>query len=137
QSLGIAPNYEIFLGMAEFAAGFLLLFRKTTSLGAALTFVVLGNIVIANHVYDGSVHVHSAYYAIIALIILWYDLPKIWKLLVLEKDVNVANYYPSFTDKWEKFTRTGLKVFVHSIFVALFLYLQMDDFKHAPYRIPD
>ena len=60
QSVGITPGYEIFLGAAEFLAGFLLLFRKTSALGAALTAVVLGNIVIANHVYDGSVHVHSA-----------------------------------------------------------------------------
>ncbi|HSY61160.1 MAG TPA: hypothetical protein VK796_04745, partial [Cytophaga sp.] len=137
QSVGIVPSYEVFLGCAEFAAGFLLLFRKTTALGAALTAVVLGNIVIANHVYDGSVHVHSACYTIIALIILWRDLPNIWNLLVKEKDVLPKPFYPVITQAWLKYTRIGLITFVHVVFVALFFVLQIDDYVHAPYRLPD
>ena len=137
QSVGIVPSYEIFLGAAEFTAGFLLLFRKTTALGAALTAVVLGNIVIANHAYDGSVHVHSACYTIIALIILWHDLPNIWNLLVREKDVLPLPYYPVITQFWLKYTRIGLITFVHVVFVALFFVLQIDDYMHAPYRLPD
>ena len=137
QSVGIVPSYEVFLGIAEFTAGFLLLFRRTTALGAALTAVVLGNIVIANHVYDGSVHVHSFCYTIIALIILWYDLPNIWNLLVREKDTIPKTYYPIISEAWLKYTRIGLKAFVHIVFVALFLMLQIDDYVHAPYRLPD
>ncbi len=137
QSVGITPGYEVFLGVAEFTAGFLLLFRKTTALGAALTAVVLGNIVIANHAYDGSVHVHSACYTILALILLWYHLPPIWNLLVKEKDSIPAAFYPVINEKWLKYTRTGLKAFVHVVFVALFFVLQVDDYVHAPYRLPD
>ncbi|MGN6647768.1 MAG: hypothetical protein ACTHJT_14700 [Cytophaga sp.] len=137
QSVGIVPGYEIFLGAAEFIAGFLLLFRKTTALGAALTAVVLGNIVIANHAYDGSVHVHSFCYTILALIILWKDFPNIWNLLVREKDVFPQTYYPSFTEPLIKYTRLTLITFVHVVFVALFFVLQVDDYIHAPYRLPD
>ncbi|MCH5686020.1 hypothetical protein LWM68_18260 [Niabella sp. W65] len=50
--LGVAPVYEVWLGFAEFIAGFLLLFRRTTAIGAALAFVVFGNIAISNHAYD-------------------------------------------------------------------------------------
>lgn len=137
QGVGIAPGYEVFLGLAEFAAGFLLLFRKTTALGAALTAVVLGNIVIANHVYDGGVHAHSFYYTIIASILLWYHFPKIWHLIVNERDITPINYYPSFSENWQKYSRLGLKVFVHGVFVIWFFILQVDDYVHAPYRLPD
>lgn len=137
QGVGITPGYEVFLGLAEFAAGFLLLFRKTTALGAALTVVVLGNIVIANHVYDGGVHVHSFYYTILGMFILWKDFPKIWNLLVREKDSMVVHYYPAFIEKWQRYTRNGIKLFLHGVFVVLFFILQVDDYIHAPYRLPD
>jgi hypothetical protein len=137
QAVGITPGYEVFLGFAEFIAGFLLLFRKTTALGAALTAVVLGNVVIANHVYDGSVHVHSFYYTILAIFILWKDLPDIINLLVREKDVLNVHYYPSFSETWKKYARKGAKVFLFGVFVILFFGLQVVDYLYAPYRLPD
>jgi hypothetical protein len=137
QGVGIVPEYEVFLGLAEFAAGFLLLFRKTTTLGAALSVVVMANIVIANHVYDGSVHVHSFYYTLLSLFILWKDFPKIWHLLIHEKDVVLTSYYPSFSETWQKYSRLGIKIFIHIVFVGLFLGLQIEDWIHDPYRLPD
>lgn len=137
QGVGVVPGYEVFLGFAEFIPGILLLFRKTSALGAALGAVVLGNIVIANHVYDGSVHVHSAYYTIISLIILWKYLPSIVNLLILKKDVITNYYYPDFKKKWQRYSQLGLKLFVHILFVYIFFGLQVDDYLNAPYRLPD
>lgn len=136
QSVGIVPGYEVFLGFAECLAGFLLLFRKTTALGAALTTVVLGNIVIANHVYDGSVHLHSFHFALLGFLLLWYDLPRIYQLLVTEKDVLPVHYYPAFNLNWQKYLRTGLKAAGYGIFVVLLLILQWDNYLHDSYRIP-
>ncbi|HEY8400229.1 MAG TPA: hypothetical protein VIK89_03150 [Cytophagaceae bacterium] len=137
QAVGIVPEYEVFLGLAEFVAGFLLLFRKTTALGAALTAVVLGNIVIANHVYDGSVHVHSFYYTLLAIFLLWKYLPSITRLLIGRQDVAPAIYYPQFNEKWQRYTRTGIKLFLHYVFVGLFFALQVIDYIYDPYRIPE
>lgn len=135
QSVGIVPNYESFLGFAEVLAGGLLLFRKTTALGGALTLVVLGNVAIANHVYDGSVHVPSFTYALLGAFILWYDLPSIWKLIVLEKEVTPFHYYPDLSYGWKKYSRLTLKVIGFSVFVGLGFYLHASgDLK---YRMPE
>ena len=134
QSVGIVPHYESFLGFAEFLGGILLLFRKTTALGAAITTVVLANIVLANHVYDGSVHIHSFMFAFVAFILLWKDLPNIWNLLVREKDVTPAVYYPDFSTPWKKYTHLIVKT------VALLIFVVLEFILHATgefeYRVP-
>jgi uncharacterized membrane protein YphA (DoxX/SURF4 family) len=136
QSVGIVPGYEVFLGAAEFIAGFLLLFRKTSPVGAALTAVLMFNVALANHAYDGSVHIHSAGYAILAILLLWNDLPKIWRLLYKQQDVILKKYSPAFKTGWIKYTRLGVKTFVLTVFVALFFVLQVIDYKETPYRLP-
>ncbi len=134
QSVGIVTNYEIFLGFAEVLAGGLLLFRKTTALGGALTAVVLLNIAIANHAYDGGVHIHSITFAVVGAIILWKDLPNIWNLLVKERDIVPEQYYPSFELPWQKYTRLGLKVVGLGLFVVLEFLLHL--WGENPYRVP-
>jgi len=134
QSVGITQGYEIFLGFAEVLCGVLLLFRKTTAIGAALTAVILFNIVIANHVYDGMVHVHSFIFAVLAVIILWQYLPNIWNLLVNERDVKPAYSNIHFSKSWQKNTRWILKSISIAIFVFFLLFLHWID--DLGYRYP-
>lgn len=134
QSVGITQGYEIFLGFAEVLCGLLLLFRKTTSIGAALTAVILFNIVIANHVYDGMVHVHSFTFAVLAGIILWQYLPDIWNLLVKERDVKPSYVNVELTKTWAKNIRWGLKSTSIAIFVLFLLFLHSID--DLGYRYP-
>ena len=117
--VGVSFNYTVFLGFAEIVPGLLLLHRKTSVLGAALAAVVTFNICIANHAYDAGVAVPAAYFAIIGIFIAWYDLPKIWNLVVNEKDVQPYRYYPTFPQKWQRNLRTGLKLTFNFIFVPL------------------
>lgn len=134
QGVGIAQYYEVFLGFAEVLCGILLLFRKTTALGAALTFVILGNIVIANHAYDGMVHVHSFTYALLALIILWKDLPNIAKVFIKKENTAPVVYYPVFTKSWQIYSRYGVKAVLWSVFVVFLLFLHL--FDTLGYRYP-
>lgn len=134
QSVGITQGYEIFLGFAEVLCGVLLLFRKTTAIGAALTAVILFNIVIANHVYDGMVHVHSFVFAVLAVIILWQYLPNIWDLLVNERDVKPSYTNVDISKTWQKNTRWVLKSTSIAIFVFFLLFLHSID--DLGYRYP-
>ncbi len=127
QSVGIVQHYEIFLGFAEVVAGLFLLFRKTTALGAALTFVLLINIAIANHAYDGGVHVHSFTYAVLGFIILWKDFPNIWNLLFKERDIVPYPFYPSFEEGIKKYVRWGVKSVSIGVFVFFLFYLHWID----------
>ena len=134
QSVGITQGYEIFLGFAEVLCGLLLLFRKTTAIGAALTAVLLFNIVIANHVYDGMVHVHSFIFSVLAVIILWQYLSGIWTLIVHERDVQPSYTNLSFSKPWQKNTRWILKSTSIAIFVFFLLFLHWVD--DLGYRYP-
>lgn len=49
---GRSDEYRLFIAAAEIAGGALLLFRRTTPLGALLLFAMLGNIVLINIFYE-------------------------------------------------------------------------------------
>ncbi len=138
EGLGISPYYEVFLGFAEFIPGFLLLFRKTTTLGAALAFAVIGNVALANHAYDIGEQVPATCLSLLSLFILWYDLRRIVQLLVFQKDTIVVRYYPAFNKTWQKYGRYAVKWSGNFVFVILFFISEVYAFTHNDfYKIPN
>ena len=135
-SVGIVPWYQVFAGVVEVAAGALLFFRRTTTLGAILLFGSLGDIVYVNFAYDGGVHVYSSYFVLLAAFLLVDDVPKLYRLLVLEKYTVPVHFYPSFSEKWLKFTRIGLKSLTIFLFLIVLFYLQVVNFRYDPYKQP-
>lgn len=117
--VGVSFGYTVFLGFAEIIPGLLLLHRKTAVLGGALAAVVCFNICIANHAYDAGVSVPAAYFTILGIFVMWYDLPKIWKLVAEEKDIAPYRYYPVFDKSWKERLRTGTKFFFNVLFVPV------------------
>lgn len=107
--VGVSFGYTVFLGIAEIIPGLLLLHRKTAVLGGALAAVVCFNICIANHAYDAGVAVPAAYFTLIGIFVAWYDLPKIWTLLVGEKDIEPYRYNPIFIEKWQQYLVFSVK----------------------------
>ncbi|WP_153663659.1 hypothetical protein [Chitinophaga sp. SYP-B3965] len=135
-SVGIVPWYQIFAGVVEITAGSLLLFRKTTTLGAILLFAALGDIVYVNFAYDGGVHVYSSYFVLLAAFLLINDLPKLYNLLILERYTVPVNFYPDLSARWKKYTRFTLKAATLAIFLGWFFYLQLINFLYDPYKQP-
>ncbi|HET6539766.1 MAG TPA: hypothetical protein VFG46_04725 [Chryseolinea sp.] len=137
--VGVQLGYEVFLGFGEFIPGVLLLHRKTAALGAALAAVVCFNITLANHFYDAGVAVPSAYFTIIGIFILWYDLPRIWRLLVKEQTIIPINHYPPFSIAWQSYARTGLKLVGNGLFLVLATLLWGYGWynEHNNYNIPN
>lgn len=137
EHISVAPAYEFFLGFAEFFGGFLLLFRRTTTIGAFITLAVFGNIAIANHAYDIGEQVPSACMAMLSVFILWKDIPAIWTLVVKERDAVVGRFYPVFT-KWQNYLRLAVKYSFNFVFVVLFCILEIYAFTHNDfYKIPN
>ncbi|HEY9261076.1 hypothetical protein, partial [Chitinophaga sp.] len=135
-SVGIVPWYQVFAGVVEITAGTLLFFRKTTTLGAILLFAALGDIVYVNFAYDGGVHVYSSYFVLLAALLLVNDVPKIYRLLVQERFTVPVNYYPSFSERWLRYTRIGLKSATIFLFLGVLFYLQLINFLYDPYKQP-
>jgi len=135
-SVGIVPWYQVFAGVVEVLAGTLLFFRKTTALGAILLFGALGDIVYVNFAYDGGVHVYSSYFVLLAGFLLVDTIPKVYNLLIRERDTTPNVYYPSFSSKWLRFTRIGLKSLTIFLFLGVLFYLQLTNFLYDPYKQP-
>lgn len=135
-SIGIVPWYQVFAGVVEVTAGTLLFFRKTTTLGAILLFGALGDIVYVNFAYDGGVHVYSSYFVLLAAFLLIDDIPRIYRLLVQEKYTVPVHIYPAFNNKWQQFTRIGLKTATIFVFLVLLFKLQLVNFQYDPYKQP-
>lgn len=78
--IGYSKPYEIFLGLGEALGATLLLFRRTTELGAVLLVVVLANVVMVNFCYDIPVKLYSSFYLLLSFYLGWPAL----KRLILE-----------------------------------------------------
>lgn len=134
-SIGIVPWYQVFAGVVELVAGALLLFRKTTAIGAVLLFGALGDIVYVNFAYDGGVHVYSSYFVLLAGFLLVPVLPSLYRLLIQEKFTIPYRFTPVFP-AWLNKTRVVTKVLVFFLFIGVFFYLQLVNFWYDPYKQP-
>ncbi len=69
-TMGVSRGYTMFCGGLEIIAAALLLFKRTTLLGALLALGVLLNVVAVNFCYDISVKVFSVFLLLLAVVIL-------------------------------------------------------------------
>lgn len=134
--LSFVPGYETFIGLAELLIMLLLFFRPTRALGAALALFMIGNIAIANHVYDGGIHLAASFYALGGIFVLWRYLPNIWNVLVKEKDVEPSIYHYPFAKPWERYTRLGIKTFIFVFSFVLSGYLHWHNYTYDSYKVP-
>ncbi|HEY0743786.1 MAG TPA: hypothetical protein VGD40_20115 [Chryseosolibacter sp.] len=134
-SIGIVPWYQVFAGIVEIGAGTLLLFRKTTLLGAVLLFGALGDIVYVNFAYDGGVHVYSSYFVLLSAFLIIPYIPHLYNLLIAEKPTRLEFFYPSLPTPW-KYARYAVKALTLIIFLGVFYYLQLVNFWYDPYKQP-
>lgn len=134
-TLGIAPNYESFLGLVEILAGFLLFCRKTVTFGAGLIIGFTGNVLVANFAYDIGEHVYSSFLVLTAFFLFVHDIPRLFSLLALEKGTLPNTFQPTFSEEWLKKTRKGLRI-AFGVFVVFFGIKTYANFKSDPYLTP-
>jgi hypothetical protein len=85
--MGYSPAYQAFTGLAEIAAGVLLLSRRTTALGSLLACGVLANVVMLNLCYDVPVKQFSAQLLLIAVILVLHDAGRLVDVFVRNRPV--------------------------------------------------
>lgn len=131
----IAPNYVSFLGAVEILCGFLLLYRNTTTFGAGIIAGFTGNVLAANFAYQIGEQVYGTLLVAIAIFLLAYDAPRLFRLLFLEKRTIANKFIPDFSAQWLRNLRLGLKVAVFT-FVVLFGYKSYAGYTGQDYLLP-
>jgi len=95
--MGASVPYIIYTGCAEVLGGVLLLFRRTTSLGAMVSFAVMLNIAVLNYCYDVPVKLYSTNLTLMAVFLLVPDLRRLSDVLVRNRaaapaDLNAIHF---------------------------------------------
>ena len=85
-SIGAAPSYEIFAGFAELLAGVLILFPRTTTLGAILCMADMANVFMLNMSYDVPVKLLSFQLFLLGFFLLFPELPRFINFFFLNRN---------------------------------------------------
>jgi len=103
-------TYNFLVGVAEVTAGVLLLFRRTTRVGAILLLVLIGNIMAINYLYDVCLKIVSTALLIMALILLAQEGRRLVDFFFRNKPTAPeSDWKPRFRQKWVPRTLVFLK----------------------------
>jgi len=83
--MGYSRGYNIFTGGAEFLGGLLLLFRRTTTLGALVTLGVMTNVMVLNFFYDVPVKILSTHIVFLSFFLLVLDGRRLLNVFILNR----------------------------------------------------
>jgi hypothetical protein len=95
-SIGASPAYEIFTGCAEVLAGILLIFPRTTVLGALLTLMDLIMVFMLNMTYDVPVKLFSFHLLLMALFLLGPDISRLFDFFLRDRTSRRSRQTPLF-----------------------------------------
>jgi hypothetical protein len=90
-SVGAAPAYELFTGVAELLGGILLLFPKTTLLGAMVCLADMTYVFVLNVAYDVGVKQVSFHLILLCCFLIAADLPRIIDFFFRNRPVNPSS----------------------------------------------
>jgi uncharacterized membrane protein YphA (DoxX/SURF4 family) len=107
--MGVSAGYTIFAGAGEVLSGLLLLFRRTTTLGALVTVGVMTNVVMLNFCYDVPVKLFSTQLVLMALVLLAPDARRLASVLLLNRPTGAADLAWPPSGPWLRRARIGLK----------------------------
>jgi len=132
--VGNSPPYQIFGGLAEVFAASLLLFRRTTTLGALIAVGVMLNVVMLNFGYQVAVKLSSLNLLLAAVFLAAPDLGKLTRFFVFNQRVDVPDASdPILERRGLRFALTISKIVV----ATLMLYNSISTgYQNAMFRPP-
>ena len=117
--MGASIPYIMFAGAAEATSGFLLLFRRTTTLGSLAAFGVLLNVAALNYCYDVPVKLYSTNLLLMAVYLASPDFGRLFNVFVRNRTAAPVDLSaPRFSSRW---ARVAAGVF-QILFVGFTLY---------------
>lgn len=92
--MGYSQGYNYFTGGAEVLGGLLLLFRRTTTLGAMVTFAVMGHVMAMNYSFDIPVKLLSTMMVVMALFLMAKDMRRLYYFFFANKTAPPSDITP-------------------------------------------
>lgn len=122
--MAYSKGYQLFGGLMEVVAGLLLIFRRTTILGALLSAGVMLNVFMMNLFFDVPVKIFSFWLMLIGIYLLSADAKRLWQFFILNVPTQAAQEIKVFADKkWFSIGRIVLKL----LFIGIALMAQFYD----------
>ena len=90
--MGSSLPYTMFSGSAEVLGGLLLLFRRTATLGAMVSFAVMVNVAALNYCYDVPVKLYSTHLALMAAFLLAPELGRLADVFVFNRPAPPSSF---------------------------------------------
>lgn len=116
--MGASYGYNLFAGLGEAVGGALLLWRRTTTLGAAILVAVLSNVVMLNFAYDVPVKLFSSHLLLMTLFLLAPQARRLVSFFVLNRPVP-PEAVGRFAGGRHPRTRAALKAAVLAVVLAV------------------
>lgn len=99
--MGASRPYTVFAGLAEVAAGLLLVWRRTALAGAVVAMAVMANVVLLNFCYDVPVKQFSLHLLAMAFTIALPDAGRLWNVFVRNRPAAGATLRPPWAGGWK------------------------------------
>lgn len=128
--MGASVGYSYFIGLCELLACYLLLFRKTTPLGALVSIGVMLNIVLLNFCYDVPVKLFSSELLFISIIIAYPNLKSIADFFLKNTPVSLKREVLLLPKKWMQVSRVVFKSIIiigYPLAILFIFYLESND----------
>ena len=116
-SEGYSTLYNYFTGFAELLAGVLLLFRRTTTMGALVCLGVMTNVFMINMGYDVPVKLLSFNTILMSVFLLWKDAARLAQFFVLNRAVPATSTALPFSNRKLKYGLVAVKV-LFAVFIV-------------------
>ena len=130
--IGASPAYQIFSGAMEVLGAALILFRRTTLLGALVLVGVMTNVAVMNLCYDVPVKLVSAHYLAMALFLLLPDARRLANVIVLDRVAQPVARDLVLPRRWMRVLRRVIKY--GAIAVIVFAHVRTS-LKYAPHPL--
>jgi hypothetical protein len=107
--VGFSEAYSSFSGWAEVIPGILLLFRRTTLIGALIALAVMTNVMMMNYAFDIPVKLYSTLLVVFSLIIISPNIKRLLDIFIFHRTAQAVEYKPLFNTRGLRITRLVLK----------------------------
>ena len=103
--MGYSPAFEIFTGLLEVIAGFLLISKRTQTLGALFVVGIMTHVAVMNLCFDIPVKIFSIHLALMGLVLLLSDIKRFQYVFFRKHNIELTTDYRSINPRFNKAIR--------------------------------